>query len=355
VLGTSNITFNWTPGTGVTQYQLYLSTTAGTYSLYKSGGVNTTSVTVPTLPSAGATVYATLLSNLNGAWQTTTATYTESPGVPATITTPVSGAVLGTSNITFNWTPGADVARYQLYLGTTPGAYNLYKSSVVNTTSATAPTLPTKGAAVYATLLSEINGVWQTTTATYTESPGVPATFIAPASGAALGTSNVTFNWTQGVGVTQYELYLSSKPGTYSLYKSGMVNTTSVTVPTLPSSGITVYATLWSNVNGAWQTTTATYTESPGVPATITTPVSGSVLGTSNITFNWTPGTGVTQYELYLSTKPGTYSLYRSGVVNTTSVTVPTLPASGATVYATLLSNLNGAWQTTTATYTVQK
>jgi hypothetical protein len=78
VLGTTNVVFSWTPGAGITEYDLYLGTTGvGSDNLYNSTGVTTTSVTVPTLPSTGATIYARLNYQINGVWQSIDYTYTE--------------------------------------------------------------------------------------------------------------------------------------------------------------------------------------------------------------------------------------------------------------------------------------
>jgi hypothetical protein len=170
VLGTSNVAFSWTPGAGVTAYDLYLGTTGvGSTNLYNSTAVTTTSVTVPALPTHGATIYVRLSYRINGTWQSTDYTYTESPSAPAVLTSPTPGSVLGTTNVVFSWTPGAGVTVYDLYLGTTAGSANLYNSASVTTTSVTVPTLPSKGATVYVRLWYRINGTWQFTDYTYTE------------------------------------------------------------------------------------------------------------------------------------------------------------------------------------------
>jgi hypothetical protein len=51
----------------------------GTNNLYQSGHIAapTTTTTVPKLPANGVTVYARLLSLINGAWQYTDSTYIE--------------------------------------------------------------------------------------------------------------------------------------------------------------------------------------------------------------------------------------------------------------------------------------
>jgi len=132
------------------------------------------------------------------------------------------------------------------------------------------------------------------------------------------------------------------------------LTTTFTTVPSLPAKGATVYARLYSTINGKNQYIDYTYTESvpPGTPATMSTPTSGSTLGTSNVQFTWTPGTGVTQYQLWLGLSgPGSSSLYTSGWLTTTSTTVASLPAKGATVYARLYSTIGGKNQYVDYTY----
>jgi hypothetical protein len=261
VLGTTNVVFSWTSGTGVTEYDLYLGTTGvGSVNLYNSAGVTTTSVTVPTLPSKGATVYARLYYQIKGAWQFTDYTYTESPSPPV-LTTPTPGSILGTTNIVFSWTPGGEVTQYDLYLGTIAGSANLYNSAGVTTTSVTVPTLPSKGATVYARLYYQIKGVWQFTDYTYTESQSVPPVLTSPMPGSVLGTTNVVFSWTPGAGVTQYDLYLGTTAGSANLYNSAGVTTTSVTVAKIPALGAKVYARLYYQIKGVWQFTDYTYTE----------------------------------------------------------------------------------------------
>jgi hypothetical protein len=170
VLGTTNVVFSWTPGGGVTQYDLYLGTTGvGSMNLYNSAGVTTTSVTVAKIPALGATVYARLFYQIKGVWQHIDYTYTESPIADPALTSPTPGSVLGTSNVVFSWTAGGGVTQYDLYLGTTAGSANLYHSAGVTTKSVTVPTLPSKGATVYARLYYQIKGVWQYTDYTYTE------------------------------------------------------------------------------------------------------------------------------------------------------------------------------------------
>ncbi|HEY1901242.1 MAG TPA: protease pro-enzyme activation domain-containing protein [Terracidiphilus sp.] len=275
-------------------------------------------------------------------------------GLPATMSTPAPGSILGTSNVKFTWIAGKDATEYQLWLGLSgPGSSALYASGWLTTTSTTVTTLPGKGVTVYARLFSMVGGVNSYNDYTYVEG-GAPATMVSPAPGSTLGTSNVKFSWTGGTDATEYQLWLGlSGPGSSALYASGWLTTTSTTVISLPAKGATVYARLYSLVNGVTQFNDYTYTEAPlGTPATMSTPAPGSTLGTSNVKFTWTPGTA-TQYQLWLGLSgPGSSALYASGWLTTTSTTVINLPAKGATVYARLYSLVNGVMQYNDYTYT---
>jgi hypothetical protein len=186
---------------------------------------------------------------------------------------------------------------------------------------------------------------------------GTPATMISPAPSSTLTSSSVTFTWTPGTGVTEYELRLGTTgAGSSNLYTSGGTTATTETVSGLPTNGVTVYARLYSLINGSWQFTDYTYTEAgTPVPAALTSPAPGSVLAGSSVTFTWSAGTGVTEYELRLGTTgAGSSNLYNSGITTATTEAVSGLPTTGATVTATLYSLINGTWQSSDYTYTEQ-
>ena len=172
-----------------------------------------------------------------------------------------------------------------------------------------------------------------------------------------LGTNSVPFQWSTGTGVTLYQFTLSSVTSGASdlfLYKG---SATSANVPSLPSNGALVYARLSSYINGTLQHNDYVYTESGStVAAVLTSPTPGlsTILGTSDVEFQWTTGTGVALYQLNLSTvAPGQSELfiYKGSA---TSTIAPTLPANGVTVYARLYSKINGVWQYNDYVYTEQ-
>ena len=329
------------------------------YTYYQlDGGATTTYTGFPfTVSAVGSHTVKYWSVDSAGNIETTHTTSFTIAGLAATLSSPTPGSRFGASNVTFTWTAGTGATGYQLWLGLSgPGSSSLYTSGWLTATSTTVTSLPAKDATVYARLYSMIGGVVSYNDYTYSEA-GSPAAMSTPAPGSKLGTSGVTFTWTAGYGATEYNLWLGlTGPGSSSLYASGWVTTTSTTLATLPANGATVYARLYSFVNGVVEYNDYTFTEAPaGTPAAMISPTGGSTLGTSDVVFTWTAGVGATQYDLWLGLSgPGSSSLYTSGWVTTTSTTVTSLPAKGATVYARLYSMVNGKTEYNDYTYTEQ-
>src|SRR3989442_1821818 len=99
-------------------------------------------------------------------------------------------------------------------------------------------------------------------------------------------------------------------------------------------------------INGAWQWNDYTYIASSTTPAKaqMTTPAPSSTLTSSTVTFQWTGGTGVSQYFLEVGSSQGSHEFYNQGGTSV-SATVSGLPTNGSAIYARLWSMINGAWQ----------
>jgi hypothetical protein len=104
-------------------------------------------------------------------------------------------------------------------------------------------------------------------------------------------------------------------------------------------------------VNSSLVSTTASYTEASVLPASISTPASGSTLSAAATTFTWVANQSTTPVYLWVGSTAGGNDLVNVGPLSGTSTTV-TLPTSGNKVYATLWSTLNGNLVSTTASYT---
>jgi peptidyl-Asp metalloendopeptidase len=269
----------------------------------------------------------------------------------AQITSPPPGTTLPSSTVTFGWNTGSGVAEYWLEIGTSAGGGQIYSQSQGSNLSATVSGLTTNGSTVYVRLWSRISGVWQFNDYTYTAASGgggVKAQITSPAPGSTLGSSTVTFGWNTGSGVAEYWLEIGTNVGGAQIYSQSQGTNLSVTVSGLPANGSTVYVRLWSLISGAWQFNDYTYTATSGGgggKAAITSPVPGSTLTSSTVTFVWNTGTGVSEYWLEIGTTFAGNQLYSQSQGTNLSVTVSGLPANGSTLYVRMWSKISGVWQ----------
>ncbi len=263
----STVTFQWTSGFGATDYVLYLGSVRGYSDLYQSTRTQATSTTVTMLPIDGRTVYARLWSFIGGTWYHRDYIYSAATSgsgpLPAEITDPPLGTVLGGSTVTFQWSSGLGAAGYVLYVGSARGHADLYLRPNSPTTSATVTMLPTDGRKVYVRLWSLINGNWYFRDYVYWAASGgggfFPAEIVSPGLGAQLPGSVVTFQWTTGVGPTQYLLYVGTKRGNADLFQSSPTSETAITVGGLPTDGSLLYVRLWSLIGDTWYYRDYTY------------------------------------------------------------------------------------------------
>jgi hypothetical protein len=269
------------------------------------------------------------------------------------MTTPAPSSTLTSSTVTFQWTGGTGVSQYWLEVGTTANPQQYYSQGLTSL-SATVSTLPTDGSSVYVRLWSMVNGVWQWNPYTYTASLSAPAAaqMTTPAPSSTLTSSTVTFQWTGGTNVSEYWLEVGSTANPQQFYSQGLSGL-SATVSTLPTNGSTVSVRLWSHLLAGWQWTGYTYTASSSMPAAaqMTTPAPSSTLTSSTVTFQWTGGTGVSQYWLEVGTTASPQQFYAHGLTSL-NATVSGLPSDGSAVYVRLWSMISGVWQWTPYTYT---
>ena len=84
----------------------------------------------------------------------------------------------------------------------------------------------------------------------------------------------------------------------------------------------------------------------------ITSPVPTSTLSSSSATFQWSSGTGVSDYVLYVGTSFDTYDIYDSPYTLNLSLPVSGLPVDGSTIYVRLWWEISGGWSFADYTYT---
>jgi Bacterial Ig-like domain (group 3)/Abnormal spindle-like microcephaly-assoc'd, ASPM-SPD-2-Hydin len=323
-LAGSSVTFTWTAGTGTTSYDLWLGLSGpGSSSLYNSGWLTATSTTVTTLPAKGATVYARLYSEGSEGEQYSDYIFTEATSAPAALISPTAGGVLGASNEMFTWTAGAEVTKYDLWLGLSgPGSSSLYNSGWLTTTSTTVTTLPAKGATVYARLYSLGSGGEQYNDYTYTEAGGALLSAFSCTSASMTGSGTDACTVTLNAAAPSGGLAVS-------LSSSNLAATVPATV-TVPASATSMgFVTTVSSVGTAQ-------------PVTLTA-VGGGVSETVALQLN----ADIPTLSVATSTSPSTY-----GGALTFTATISTDPTGSVTFDSGGVSIGTGTINGTTATLT---
>ena len=112
-----------------------------------------------------------LNSLINGAWQYndyTVRAVTQTTPQGAQLVTPAPGSTLTSTTVTFTWTGGSGATQYYLYVGSTPGFYDILLRGMGTSLSTVVTGLPSDGRTIYVRLYSQVNGAWQYTDYTFT-------------------------------------------------------------------------------------------------------------------------------------------------------------------------------------------
>lgn len=269
-LTSSNVTFNWSSGSGVTAYQLRIGSELygdDSQDVYASPVLTGTSVNVTVMPTNGERLYVRLYYEMGGVWNYVGYKYVAS-GTPAPpVLDMPAGTTLTGANVTFGWTAGSGVTRYQLRIGDSrygAGSEDLYASGPITSLSVPVTGLPTNSEPLYVRLYYEIAGDWNYTETTYYASGTTAAPVLtSPTPTSTLSGASVTFGWTAGTGVTSYQLRIGNGgvgASSDNIFASGPITTTSVGVTGLPTDGSTVYVRLYYEIDGVWKYTLYTYT-----------------------------------------------------------------------------------------------
>lgn len=257
----------------------------------------------------------------------------------AKMTSPANGSTLPGSSATFQWTTGTGVSSYWLSVSkVSVGGYELYNANQGASTSTTVTGLPLDSSTIYVRLYSYLGGAWPWHDYIYAAA-SARATMISPVNGSGLAGSSVAFQWTTGTGASGYWLSVSKvSAGGYELYNGDQGISTSATVTGLPVDGSsTIYVRLYTHIGSTWPSNDYTYMAVSGL-ATMTSPL-------SSVTFQWTPGIGVSDYWLSVSkVAPGGYEFYNADQGMSTSRTISGLPVDGSTLYVRLYSLIGSTW-----------
>ncbi len=333
--------FSWTAVSGATGYYLYVGTTEGAKDVINTGSIQATSYT-PSVPlPPGQTLWARIYTQLNGHWiYQNDVSFTISAA--AALINPVNNQQNVPSFATFSWTAVSGATGYYLYVGTTEGAKDVINTGSIQATSYT-PSVPLPpGQTLWARIYTQLNGHWiYQNDVSFTVSSA--AALISPTDNQQNVLSNATFSWNAVSGATGYYLYVGTTEGAKDVINTGSIQATSYT-PSVPlPPGQTLWARIYTQLNGHWiYQNDVSFTVSSA--AALISPTDNQQNVFSNATFSWNAVSGATGYYLYVGTTEGAKDVINTGSIQATSYT-PSVPLPpGQTLWARIYTQLNGHW-----------
>lgn len=271
-------------------------------------------------------------------------------GRKAQITNPANGSTLTSTSLPLAWNSGLDALGYVLWVGTTPGGYDVHVSHETGTSRTVA--IPA-GRRIYVTLWTLLSGTYQPNYYVFEPPTAAAATLITPVS---VNAGTAVLNWTPGVGASSYAVWLGSARDGRDLGEASLGTATTWAFNNLPRDGGPIYVTLWSLINGVWQPNRNWFTASAPTggasrSALLTSPANGSVLTSPSIALRWDGGVGATGHALWVGSTPGGYDIsatHEEGNLGKTLI----VPADGRIIYVTLFSLIGTTYQSNSYYFT---
>ena len=168
-----------------------MGTTPGANNLYGSGDISATSATPTNLPTNGETIYVELITNYYPNTQVSNSYTYKASATAAAISSPTPSTTLAGSSVKFTWNAVPGVYFYNLRVGTTPGANNLYGSGDISATSATPTNLPTNGETIYVELITDYYPATQVSNSYTYKASATAAAISSPTPSTTLAGSSV--------------------------------------------------------------------------------------------------------------------------------------------------------------------
>src|SRR5437870_2505883 len=164
-----NLTLSWSTVPDAITYYLYVGTTLGGKDVGDGGETTVTSAAVTGLVS-GTQYYVRLWTKKAGAWNYRDSTFQAGSGI-ARLSYPQDDAVNVDPYVPFTWNAVPNVGAYYLYVGSTPGAKDVFNSGEVSNTSIPVWGL-VPGQNYFARLWTKKNARWYISDTTFQTAPG---------------------------------------------------------------------------------------------------------------------------------------------------------------------------------------
>jgi hypothetical protein len=334
----------WTGVPGSEAYYLYVGTTPGAKNLIDSREIQATEFPISALP-AGITVYVRLFTKHGGVWRYVDATYQTRP--VAYLSGPVASTGLWRVDSSLTWEPFAGASRYYVYVGTQPGLRNISSSGETPNTAFRMPlrqsSLLTQDQTVYVRLYTLVDGVWRFVD--YALTLQAVAQLTLPTDGQVdVDVDALPVQWSRVVDAEAYRLQVGTSAGSGNLIDTGEIDPAGKFRSSVLPGGATLFARLWTQVNGEWRFVDSTFTTRPA--AAFTNPSLGQLNVDLSDPITWTVVPGADQYRVQLGSAARTNDILDSGYIASTSFDASAAMSSTAEViYGRLWTRHGGVWR----------
>ena len=175
---------------------------------------------------------------------------------PPPLVTPVPDSMLMGSTVTFTGKHVAGDLQHWIYVGTTPGSFNIKSQNMGTSHTVTVSGLPQTGT-IYVRYWTRFTTGWRYMDHTYLTVPGI----LSPVPGSLLWGSSATFTGEHTIADLQHWVYVGTTGvGSANLKNQNLGLGHSVTVNGLPNSG-KIYVRYWTRTSTGWKWKDHTYTK----------------------------------------------------------------------------------------------
>jgi alpha-tubulin suppressor-like RCC1 family protein len=224
---------------------------------------------------------------IDGRLDGSTALIRNLPAVPSMIY-PTANATDVVTTQAFEWTAVQDADAYILYIGTTPGAYDVLADGLLTQTTRMVTTPLPADVTLYAQVLARVDGVWRNSVAVPFTARRTSASMIYPTANATGVMTSRAFEWTPVTGADAYILHIGTAPNTWNVLAAGLLTQTTHLVTTVLPSDVTLFVRVGSRVGGVWQySASIPFTAAPET-ATMIYPTANATNVLTTRAFEWT-------------------------------------------------------------------
>ena len=210
-------------------------------------------------------------------------------------------ATAGDGQVALSWMAAADVASYDVYQGTSPGAESATPVATGITGTTASITGLTNGTPYYFTVSAVSPGGISPPSNEATATPAVPPPAAPTGVVATAGNGSVSLSWTASTGATSYHVYQGTSAGGEAATAVATTSGTTATVSGL-TDGTAYYFTV-AAVNGSGNSAPSAEVNATPVPAAPTGLT--ATAGNAQVSLAWTASNGASSYNVYQGTAAG--------------------------------------------------